>query len=123
MARLLLDSNVFFWWSRSPKMLSASIIQAVADADETFLSVATPWELELKQGTGKLQLPKGIWERLEQDGFSLLAIELPDTLAAARLPLHHRDPFDRRIIAQALRRGLTVVTRDPLFASYEVPVL
>src|SRR3954452_14006099 len=95
MAPLLLDSNVFFWWARGPKMLSASIIQAVADADETFLSVATPWELELKQGTGKLQLPKGIWERLEQDGFSLLAIELPDTLAAARLPLHHRDPFDR----------------------------
>jgi PIN domain nuclease of toxin-antitoxin system len=56
-------------------------------------------------------------------GLSLLPIELPDTLAAARLPMHHRDPFDRMIIAQALARGLTVVTRDAAFASYSVPVL
>ena len=104
-------------------MLSEAIIQAIADADEASVSAATPWELDLEQATGKLRLPHSIWDRLEEDGFSLLLIELPDTLAAARLPMHHRDPFDRMIIAQALARGLTIVTRDHAFASYGVPIL
>jgi PIN domain nuclease of toxin-antitoxin system len=122
-ARLLLDSNVFLWWSGRRSELSANVVGTISAADEAFLSIVTPWELELKKATGKLTFPADLWDELPKRGLSLLPIELPDTLAAARLPMHHRDPFDRMIIAQALARGLTVVTRDAAFASYSVPVL
>lgn len=122
-ARLLLDSNVFLWWSGRRSELSPSIVDAIIGADEAFLSIVTPWELELKKASGKLVFPARLWEQIAEHGLSLLAIELPDTLAAARLPMRHRDPFDRMIIAQALRRGLTIVTRDPVFTSYDVPIL
>jgi PIN domain nuclease of toxin-antitoxin system len=121
--RLLLDSNVFLWWSGRRSELSEGIVEAIVGADEVFLSIVTPWELELKKAIGKLTFPAGLWDKLSERGLSLLSIHLADALAAARLPMHHRDPFDRMIIAQALGRGLTVVTRDAWFASYGVPIL
>ena len=123
MARLLLDSNVFLWWSASRSILSGNVIDAIAEAEQAVISIVTPWELELKQGIKKVNLPKRLWDFLDEDGFSVVGIDLTDTLAAARLPLHHRDPFDRMIIAQAQARDLTIVTRDAAFAAYGVPLL
>jgi PIN domain nuclease of toxin-antitoxin system len=123
MARLLLDSNVFLWWSASRSIPSADIIGAIAEAEQAAISIVTPWELELKQTIRKVNLPKRLWDFLDEDGFSVIGIELADALAAARLPLHHRDPFDRMIIAQALSRDLTIVTRDRAFEPYGVSVL
>ena len=123
MARLLLDSNVFLWWSASRSILSADVIGAIAEAEQAAISIITPWELELKQMLRKVNLPKRLWDFLDEDGFSVIGIQLADALAAARLPLHHRDPFDRMIIAQALSRDLTIVTRDRSFESYGVSVL
>jgi PIN domain nuclease of toxin-antitoxin system len=123
MSRLLLDSNVFLWWSMRRPILPERVTEAIADADEAFVSVVSPWELEMKRALGKLELPHGLWEGLEGDGFQLVGIELDDALAAARLPLHHRDPFDRILVAQAKARGLTLVTRDAALASYGVPIL
>lgn len=123
MARLLLDSNAFLWWSASRSILSTDVIATIAEAEHAAISIVTPWELELKQKIGKVNLPKRLWDFLDEDGFSVIGIELADAVAAARLPLHHRDPFDRMIIAQALARGLTIVTRDQAFGAYGVPIL
>ena len=123
MSGLLLDSNVFLWWSASPSILPEPVIESIAQAEQAFVSIVTPWELELKHALAKLRLPTGLWDRVDKDGFELVGIDLSDAIAAARLPQHHRDPFDRMIIAQALRRGLTIVTRDRSFAAYGVPVL
>ena len=81
------------------------------------------WELEIKARAGKLDIPADLWDELPALAIEVIAIELADAVAAARLPLHHRDPFDRVIIAQALVRGLTIVTRDQAFGAYGVPIL
>lgn len=123
MSRLLLDSNVFYWWSTNRKRLASDVIDAIAEAERPAISVVTPWELELKQRLNKIELPNGLWGSLETDAFALVGIELADALAAARLPLHHRDPFDRMMIAQALNRGWTIVTGDGDFSAYGVAVM
>src|SRR5215213_6869005 len=123
MARLLLDSNAFLWWSASRSILSPDVIDAIAEAEQAAISIVTPWELELKQAIRKINLPKRLWDFLDEDEFSVIGIELADALAAARLPLYHRDPFDRMIVAQALARGLTIVTRDGAFGAYGAPIL
>lgn len=119
---LLLDSSVFLWWMEGGETLSPSIIASIAAADERVaISVATVWELEIKHRSGKLDLPVDAWDDL--GAFDLLEIDHSDALAAARLPLHHRDPFDRMIIAQAIRRGLTIVTSDASFAAYHGSII
>jgi PIN domain nuclease of toxin-antitoxin system len=123
MARLLLDSNVFLWWSASRKLLPPDIIRTIAEAEQPAISIVTPWELELKRNLGKVNLPKRLWDFLDEDGFTIVGIGLADALAAAQLPLHHRDPFDRMMIAQAIRRDLTIITRDGKFAAYGVSVM
>ena len=123
MARVLLDSNVFLWWSASRKPLRPDIIRTIAEAEQPAISIVTPWELELKRNLGKVNLPKRLWDFLDEDGFTIVGTELADALAAARLPLHHRDPFDRMTIAQAIRRDLTIITRDGEFAAYGVSVM
>lgn len=85
--------------------------------------MASVWELEIKRNNGRLDLDSSIWTRLGEPGISLLAIDLDDVLKATALPALHRDPFDRMIIAQALRRDLVLVSSDALFADYGVTVL
>jgi PIN domain nuclease of toxin-antitoxin system len=106
----------------NPGILSTAVIDAIAESEQAAISIVTPWELELKQAIGKLNLPKRLWDHLEEDDFTVIGIEFADALAAARLPMHHRDPFDRMIIAQALARGLTIVTRDAAFAPWATPI-
>jgi PIN domain nuclease of toxin-antitoxin system len=88
------------------------------------VSMATVWELEIKRGLGKLDLGDFDWLTAVTDEIiEVVNITLDDTIRAARLPLHHRDPFDRMIIAQALNRNATVVTREEVFGQYGVNVL
>ncbi len=122
MTRLLLDSHVYLWWLTDTPM-SAQATQAIRDADEIFVSVATAWELTIKVGLGKLRLERPIPEVMADNGFVELPILLHHVEALASLPNHHRDPFDRLLAAQALAEGLTLVTRDPQLARYPVSVL
>lgn len=119
----LLDSNAVLWWATEPEELSEESRASLSMSPRLVLSVASIWELEIKVAAKKLERPVGLWHDLADVGIDVIAIEQADALAAARLPLHHRDPFDRMIIAQALARGLTIVTRDAAFAAYGVPLL
>jgi PIN domain nuclease of toxin-antitoxin system len=87
------------------------------------ISAASIWELEMKVASGKLKIEAELLDEVIRVGYSLLAITAQHGVAAARLPLHHRDPFDRMLIAQAQIEGLTIVTRDPRFAPYSVATM
>jgi len=120
---LLLDSNVLLWLTVQPGKLEARTLQQIDASARLFLSVVSIWELEIKVQARKLSLPTDLWDELPGLAIEVIAVLQSDAIRAARLPLHHRDPFDRMIIAQALARGLTVATRDAAFASYGVPIL
>ena len=89
----------------------------------TLLSPVTLWEITIKQGFGKLYGPPDLAERVRDMGFRELPVTHTHAITAGRLPLHHRDPFDRILVAQAMVESLTLVTRDPDIRRYDVDVL
>jgi PIN domain nuclease of toxin-antitoxin system len=121
--RLLLDTHVLIWWSSRKELESAAAEAISSPANEVIVSVASIWEAEIKAATGKLRLDADLEAEPTEHGFTSLHISARHAMAAARLPQHHRDPFDRMLIAQAQLEGLTIVTRDPVFARYPVAVL
>jgi PIN domain nuclease of toxin-antitoxin system len=96
-------------------------------AHEKFVSAASLWEIAVKLSLEKLKLPRPFNEvfpqQLEVNGFELLPITCAQLNQLAALPFHHRDPFDRLLIAQALAEGMTLVTRDPAFSKYSEKIL
>ena len=123
--KLLLDSHAFLWWLAEDPKLGAEARQAVADPSSTILvSAATVWELSIKAALGKLDLDGAdLVEEIEENDFLELPMTARHSVAAASLPRHHDDPFDRMLIAQARVEGLTVVTRDPAFRSYGIAIV
>lgn len=126
--KLLLDTHVVLWSATEPARLSAESRAALEDgAHEVLVSVVTAWEIAIKQSLGKLDLarPADQWlpDVLRRTGFEVAAVGLPAALRVRGLEWHHRDPFDRLLIAQALEEGYTIVTHDQVFAAYGVPVL
>ena len=112
------------WTLAEPNRLRADTRAAVADGEnEVFVSVVAAWEAAIKQKTGKLQMPGDLERQLERNRFLLLGVTLDHALTAGDLPLHHRDPFDRMMIAQARLESLTIVTSDRNFTAYGVAVL
>ena len=125
---LLLDSHVFLWWLADSPKLSARHREAISDAGSAiFVSAATIWELALKISIGRLRLDDSGAGRLDEYiapcGFVELPVRATHAAAAARLPAHHSDPFDRVLIAQAQIEGLTLVTVDRAFSRYDVPLM
>jgi PIN domain nuclease of toxin-antitoxin system len=125
---LLLDTHVLIWWLGSLPMLSTDARDVIADPEnEAFVSSASAFKIATKYRLGKLPVAAafvdGLDEHLRRDGFKPVAISLPHALAAGRLPGPHKDPFDRILIAQARLEGFTVVTSDPIFQRYRVPVV
>ncbi len=121
--RLLLDSHVVLWWLTDSLELGVDAREAIATAAHVAVSVVTPWELGIKQAKGKLRMDPGLAEQLESEGFERLAISKEHVDVAVALPDHHRDPFDRMLIAQAVAERLTLVSADRAFDGYEVTVL
>lgn len=122
--RYLLDSHVALWWlGMDSHRLTNALRDTIAEADAVFVSIATVWELEIKRSIGKLKMPVDDWQRVEATGLAFLPLELADALLAAHLPLIHRDPFDRMMVAQALARGLTLITRDARLPDYGVATI
>lgn len=125
--KLLLDTHVLLWSAAEPDRLSAGARAELEDGEnELLLSVVSGWEIAIKQSIGKLDLPKPAesWlpEVLRRSGVAVAELSLSAALRVRALAWHHRDPFDRLLIAQALEDGFTIVTRDD-FAQYGVPTL
>ena len=121
--RLLLDTHVLLWWL-ADDFLSPPAQQALSDVHSAvFVSAASAWEISIKKKLGKLVAPDDLVNQLAANGFNALPILVADGLLAGALPSYHRDPFDRMIIAQAMRESLTVVTRDSIFRSYKISCL
>lgn len=123
--RLLLDTHALIFLLEAPEHLRDEAREAIADAaNEVLFSAANIWEIEIKAKTGKLVMPvDDTLAAARSLPITELAISADHARRAGRLPLHHGDPFDRILIAQALSEGLTLVTRDSAFASYETPLL
>ena len=123
--RLLLDTNALIYLVGEPDAMRAEARDAVTDpANAVFFSAANVWEVEIKVAKGALARPTAdLVAAARRQGYTELAISARHGEAAGRLPLYHRDPFDRVLIAQAQTEGLTVVTRDGAFGAYDVAVL
>ena len=119
---LLLDTHVVLWWLEDHAGLDSATKDRLDVDSEIFVSSATVWEVGIKQALGKLTSDGSLAEQVRDSGFAMLPISADHAIAASVLPLHHRDPFDRILIGQALVEGLTVMTRDRVFALYDVPI-
>ena len=122
--RLLLDTNALLWWIEDDPTLSASVREAIDDrSNEVFVSVASAWEIAIKSSTGKLEAPENLAGQIERAGFIQLLVNFEHAELAGRLPMHHRDPFDRMLVAQAQVEDLVLATRDRNMARYGVEVM
>ena len=126
--KLLLDTHVFLWMNHSPEKLSTRFLELCEQAqDELYLSLVTPWEMQIKQQIGKLKIASPIAEMLEKNQqinrMQLLPIALDHILALDQLPLHHGDPFDRLLIAQSMVENMALVTADEKIRWYDVEVV
>ena len=126
--RVLLDTHTFLWWVLDAPKLSAECRRILDDgANDVLLSAVSGYELAYKVSQGRLTLPETpddyVRSRLVANGFEALSIELDHALRAASLPLLHRDPFDRLLVAQAQLEGIAIVSADPAIAQYDVEVI
>ena len=121
MPRLLLDTHVLLWALEDSRALSVDARRSIADTrNEVFVSAVSIWEMEIKRSLGKLRAPDNLADTVQEAGFAALPITLAHAEQAGMLPPHHRDPFDRMLVAQALAEGLVVVTDDALIPKYGV---
>ena len=124
---LLLDTHTAIWFITEDKTLPANVKALIEDATNTcFVSVASLWEMGIKYSLGKLDLKtdlKRIFELIDQSGLTILPITTNHILINTTLEFHHRDPFDRLIIAQAKSEGLTVASKDGVFKDYNIDLI
>jgi PIN domain nuclease of toxin-antitoxin system len=122
--KVLLDTHAFLWFVNDDPQLSLAAKTLMESEVDLLLSVASLWEISIKVGIGKLDLPKPfdvfIPEQLELNEIELLQIELKHLTPLTSLPLHHRDPFDRLLISQSLVEELTILSADKIFDRYAV---
>ena len=128
MMELLLDTHAFLWWAIEPGKLSPDVLTKCQDSTtDLMLSVVSVWEIMIKVQLGKLVLPVPIQNLIatqqQVNRFRLLPVEMKHVLAVEGLPMFHKDPFDRLLIAQAISEGATIASIDHVFAQYPVGVL
>jgi PIN domain nuclease of toxin-antitoxin system len=126
--KLLLDTHIFIWADDEPERIPAALMTYLADeANELWLSLVSAWEMQIKRQLGKLHLQLSLAETTashqQTNGLRLLPITAEHVYALDNLPLHHKDPFDRLLIAQAIAEDLTLVSVDPAFAAYSIKLL
>jgi PIN domain nuclease of toxin-antitoxin system len=123
-SRLLVDTRALLWWLDDAPDLSEPARAAISDpANAPLVSTASLWEIAIKRALGKLTAPPELPGEIVDAGFGWLPVDVEHAWAAGGLPPHHRDPFDRLIVAQALEEQIPVITRDPRFAAYGVRVI
>jgi len=121
---LLLDTHVLLWWLDDNPDLSLRARTVIADGNNlAFVSAAVIWEIQIKRALGKLKIPKNFRNVLDQQGFELLDITVEHAYAVGKLPLYHRDPFDRILVAQAKLENMILVSRDKRIKKYKIPLI
>jgi PIN domain nuclease of toxin-antitoxin system len=123
--KILLDTHTFLWWTLEPEKLSQPVLTACQEKENLILlSVASAWEMQIKLQSGKLKLNLPLAEVIDNqcqaNGMEVLPVTLAHILALQSLPLHHKDPFDRLLIAQANVENVVLVSKDAVFAQYAV---
>jgi PIN domain nuclease of toxin-antitoxin system len=122
--RLLLDTHVLLWWLSDDAQLGQSTRQAIADPrNDVYISAASTWEISIKKSLGKLSAPDDMDSIIDDEGFDKLPISLFHGDQAGMLPGHHKDPFDRMLVAQAQSEGLVIVTNDEKITRYGIRVM
>jgi PIN domain nuclease of toxin-antitoxin system len=120
---LLLDTHIALWAITGDAALDEDFLDRLRHDPDVFLSPVSLWEITIKQAAGKLAGPVDLAERVRDMGFQELPVTHSHAIAAGRLPLHHRDPFDRMLVAQAVTESLTLVSRDEAISLYDVDIL
>jgi PIN domain nuclease of toxin-antitoxin system len=122
-SRLLVDTHALLWWLTDDASLSPVARDALADpSHEPLVSAASVWEIAIKRSLGKLTAPDDLPDQIGKAGFQFLPVSAAHAWEVRDLPAHHRDPFDRLLVAQALIEGLPVITADARFGEYGVDV-
>jgi PIN domain nuclease of toxin-antitoxin system len=126
--KILLDTQCWLWWIATPEKLKRDARRRIADKRNTiYLSAASSWEIVIKYSIGKLPLPEPPWQfvpkRLARDTITALPIEIMHALRVADLPLHHKDPFDRLLIAQSTQERIPIMTADKQFEPYQAQII
>jgi PIN domain nuclease of toxin-antitoxin system len=127
-SRYLVDTHVWLWLQTEPERIQTEVREMVEDTGtEIMLSAASAWEITIKYGVGKLPLPREpaiyVPDRMRMTGTTPLAVEHAHVLRTGELPMHHRDPFDRLLVAQAQILNIPIMTSDPQIAAYDVEVV
>ena len=125
---LLIDTHCWLWWLTEPEKLSDTAVAILKNTDNTILfSAVSSWEIAIKYSLNKLPLPEPpdrfVPSRIEREGFATLPIHHAHALKTASLPHHHKDPFDRLLIAQSMVEAVPIMTADPTFDLYDVDVI
>lgn len=123
--RQLVDSHTLLWfvWGDTKRISPQLRARIEADDAGVLVSIASLWEIAIKKALGKLETPDDLPARIQELGFELLPIEVEHAWHVRTLPHHHRDPFDRLLIAQAQVERLPILTADPAFANYDIEVV
>jgi PIN domain nuclease of toxin-antitoxin system len=125
--KAILDTHAFLWALAGDARMSRHARDVFAGSTDLLLSIASIWEILIKVQSGKLNFPRPagpyVLSRLAENRIKTLPISIDHLLAFERLPMHHRDPFDRMLIAQSIEQNLPVITADPLFKAYPVQVI
>ena len=121
---VLLDTHALLWWLDDNSSMSGKARKAIFNPDNiVFVSAVSIWEIRIKEALGKITIPKNFQAVLEEQPFEMLAITVDHAHALCMLPMIHRDPFDRILIAQARIEKLTIITRDGIFKKYRIPLI
>lgn len=125
--RFLLDTHTLIWFLNGDKALSSKARKSIeSDQVENYVSIASLWEMAIKISLDRLELNASFMEigqQISENNFQILPISLKDTVIISNLPFHHRDPFDRMIISQAVNNKLTVISKDSHFNYYDIKVV
>ena len=125
---LLIDTHIFLWWDSEPENIPDKVLAVLEDPDNTiWLSLVSIWEIQIKTQMGKLTLNNPlkilVQQQQQENSVQLLPIKLGHILALQPLPYHHKDPFDRLLIAQSIAENLTCVSADSVFKRYNILIL
>ncbi len=122
MTTFLIDTHALLWWLADERRIPRRTRDRIADPESRVLvSAVSAWEVAIKTALGKLEAPENLLDIVEASGLEWIPVEPREAYVAGGLPVHHRDPFDRLLVAQSMERSIRVISHDDVFDRYDVP--